>query len=519
MQTNSRTANSIRNAKVALIFYCVNLILQFFSRKVFLDYLGAEVLGLNTTAQNLLGFLNLAELGIGAAVSYNLYRPLFNEDKQAINDIVSIQGWLYRRIAYVVMVGAVVLMMFFPLIFAKAAVPLWYTYGSFIALLVSSLLGYFVNYRQIVLSADQKEYKVTYCLKGGMAVKAAVQMIAIYLSDNGYVWWMVIEVASAFIIAWALNCTIRKEYPWLAPDLHEGGRLRKQYPQVITKTKQVFFHRIGSFVLTQTTPLVIYGYVSLTLVTIYGNYMLIITGVRALMNALLNGISAGIGNLVAEGDKQKIKAAFWQITLLRMWIASVICFSMYMLGDSFITLWVGNGYLLSNAAFIILIIITFITLTRTNDAFLAAYGLYRDVWAPVAEAGLNLGCSILLGYFFGLEGILFGVLVSLLIIVCGWKPYFLYHDGFKEGVGEYVGKYLKFIILMSISFFVSRKIVQIWPDTSGVSFLQWTFYSVWTTGIYVLLSLIVLYVAEESARSLSKRIYFFMTHNKWKQRK
>ena len=102
MQANSRTANSIRNAKVALIFYCVNLILQFFSRKVFLDYLGAEVLGLNTTAQNLLGFLNLAELGIGAAVSYNLYSPLFNEDKQAINDIVSIQGWLYRRIAFIV---------------------------------------------------------------------------------------------------------------------------------------------------------------------------------------------------------------------------------------------------------------------------------------------------------------------------------------------------------------------------------------------------------------------------------
>lgn len=79
MSESSRTAKSIKNAKVALIFYFINLVLQFFSRKVFLDYLGAEVLGLNTTAQNLLGFLNLAELGIGSAISYALYKPLFRE--------------------------------------------------------------------------------------------------------------------------------------------------------------------------------------------------------------------------------------------------------------------------------------------------------------------------------------------------------------------------------------------------------------------------------------------------------
>lgn len=72
----SRTARVIQNAKVALFFYCINLILQFFSRKIFLDYLGAELLGLNTTAQNLLQFLNLAESGIGTAVAFALYKPL-----------------------------------------------------------------------------------------------------------------------------------------------------------------------------------------------------------------------------------------------------------------------------------------------------------------------------------------------------------------------------------------------------------------------------------------------------------
>ena len=138
MTSESRTEKSVKNAKIALVFYFINLILQFFSRKIFLDYLGAEVLGLNTAAQNLLGFLNLAELGVGSAIAYTLYRPLFEKDIQAINEIVSVQGWMYRKIACIVIVGACVLVCFFPMIFQKADVPLWYAYGSFAVLLTSS---------------------------------------------------------------------------------------------------------------------------------------------------------------------------------------------------------------------------------------------------------------------------------------------------------------------------------------------------------------------------------------------
>ena len=144
-KTDSRTSKSIKNSSVALVFYFINLILQFFSRKLFLDYLGAEVLGLNTTATNLLQFLNLAELGVGSAISCTLYKPLAEKDANAINEIVSLQGWLYRRIAWIVIAGSVVLMAFFPWIFAKMPLPLWYAYASFGALLVSALLSYFVN--------------------------------------------------------------------------------------------------------------------------------------------------------------------------------------------------------------------------------------------------------------------------------------------------------------------------------------------------------------------------------------
>ena len=143
----SRTARVIQNAKVALFFYCINLILQFFSRKIFLDYLGAELLGLNTTAQNLLQFLNLAESGIGAAVAFALYKPLSQKNKQEIIDIVSLQGWFYRWVGLFVIAGSIVLMAFFPWIFAKTQVSLVYAYGTFVAFLLGASLSYFVNYK------------------------------------------------------------------------------------------------------------------------------------------------------------------------------------------------------------------------------------------------------------------------------------------------------------------------------------------------------------------------------------
>lgn len=511
MSNNSRTIKSLKNAKVALFFYFINLILQFFSRKVFLDYLGAEVLGLNTTAQNLLGFLNLAELGIGVAVSYNLYKPLYEKNTQSINDIVSVQGWLYRKVAYAVIVGACVLMCFFPLIFEKAKVPLWYTYGSFIVLLVSALLGYFVNYRQIVLNADQKEYKITLNVQGFKILKVILQILAIRYLLDGYVYWMVLELLLSVITAIVLNQVLKREYPWLKSNPKQGRKLKEKYPEIIRKTKQVFFHQIAGFVLSQTSPLIIYAYASLTLVAIYGNYMLIVTGISLLVNALLSSVSAGVGNLVAEEDRKRIILVFWELTSFKIWAASVVSFGIYKLGHSFIILWVGDAFILEQPAFIVLTVIAFVGLSRTCDIFLSAYGLFQDVWAPVTEAALNLGFSILLGYYYGLTGILLGVTISLLVIVCIWKPYFLYKMGFKENVISYYLRYLKFVLIVALSIFISSIILEnMSVDTTVDSFQSWGVFALQVVPLYMVISLLFFSLTDQGIRSIMKRGYYLL---------
>lgn len=105
----SRTKKSLKNAQVNLIFYFITLALSFFSRKIFLDYLGAEFIGLTGTLQNLLGFLNLADLGIGASIGYVLYKPIFEKDEKKINEIISVFGFLYRRIGLIILSAGIIL--------------------------------------------------------------------------------------------------------------------------------------------------------------------------------------------------------------------------------------------------------------------------------------------------------------------------------------------------------------------------------------------------------------------------
>lgn len=471
MAEQSRTSKSLKNIAVALLFLAVNLLLQFFCRDVFLERLGAEVLGLNTTAGNLLQFLNIAELGIGVAVGFSLYKPLFDKDTQRINEIISLQGHMYRRIALIVIAGAVVLGAFFPFIFSKMKLPLWYAYASFGVLLVSALLSYFVNYKEVLLSADQKEYKITYSYKACMMARLIVQYFIIKNCENPYIWWLVLEGGFAVIASIALSAMVRHTYPFLKTGISTSAELKKKYPEIVTKIKQIFFHKISTFVLQQTSPLIIYAFASLTLVTYYTNYTTITIGLALLLNALFNSIGAGVGNLVASGDKQRIMNVFDELFSVRFYISAGASIALYILTPSFITLWIGEQYILPQSTLAIICFTLFLNASRTSvDSYINAYGLFQDVWAPIAEACLNLGLSVLFGWIWGLNGILMGVVVSLLLIVFLWKPYFLFRWGLKEPIGIYIRLYMRHIAAifatLSIIWIIDRNFSTHTPDNA-----------------------------------------------------
>lgn len=440
MLSQSRTVNSIRNSSVAFVFYLLSLVIQFISRRVFIEYLGSDVLGLNSTATSLLQFLNMAELGVGTAVAFTLYKPIADKDTVAMGEIVAVQGWLYKRIALIVLISSLILSIFFPQIFAKSNLPLWYAYATFGVLLFSTLLSYWFNYRQVLLSANQQEYKITLSYKLPKIIKDVVQIIAIcQLPKYGYILWVAFEFIGAIICTITLSSAVNKEFPFIKNQRYDGGKLRKKYPVIITKIKQLLFHKVGAFVLFQTSPLIIYAYTNLTDVAIYGNYMLIVTGLSMLLTTIYCGMAAGVGNLVNTSDKGHILSIFREIYALRFYLVTVCCLGYWLCIRPITVLWVGSDFLLPQSSVALIIAIMFLNMMRPPiELFLQAKGLFNDIWAPIAEAAINLGLSILFGYFWGLNGILLGVLTSLFLIIFLWKPYFLFSRGLNEPITFYI---------------------------------------------------------------------------------
>lgn len=464
---SGRLHKSLLNVRVSLLFYFLSMFLAFFSRKVFLDCLGAEFIGLTGTLGNILGYLNLAELGIGACISYFLYKPLERGDRTELTEIISLFGWLYRSVGLVLLGGGVLVSLFFPLIFGGASTGLGIAYFAFFAFLGSSLIGYFINYRQILLTADQKGYLVNVYFQSAGIVKTAAQIgLALWW---GNVWvWVAVEFAFGVVGCIVLNRKIDREYPWLHTDKSLGRELLKKYPDILPSTRRVFIHQIKDFMLGRSDELFVFAFVSLKMVAYYGNYTIIISKVIQLVNSTFDSIGASVGNLVAEGDKGNMMKVFWELMSVRHFIAGVICFGVYSFTEPFIALWLGEEYVLPHGVLVLMSVNIYIVLSRSIvDMFNHAYGHYADVWSAWTELAINITITFSVGWAYGLYGILLGKIVSTLIIVVFWKPMYLFRSGFCLPYLAYWRGTLPLLLSFAAAFAAGRGMIVLTGFESG----------------------------------------------------
>ena len=508
MSNESRLHKSFLNARVNLIFYFLTLVLAFFSRKIFLDSLGADFVGLTGTLQNLLGFLNLAEMGIGAAIGYVLYKPLFDDNKDKINEIISVLGYMYRCVGLFILGAGVLLSFFLHKIFDDVTFHYGLVYFVYFSFVASSLISYFINYKQTLLGADQRNYVVTAYYQSANVCKIIIQMLLAYYTGNYYL-WALIELTFGVIYSIILNYKINQVYPWLKSDVKFGKKLINKYPDVIKYTKQLFIHKIGSVVYSQITPFLVYAFASLQTVAYYGNYTMIVSKLDALINNVLTSTSAGIGNLIAEGDHNKILKIYWEVMAIRFWIASVFIFALYHLLPPFISLWLGEEYILPNSILVLILISYFLGIIRgTNEQFILGYGLFADVWSPFIEAITLIGIAILGGKLWGFEGVLLGSISSTTLIIYIWKPYYLFKKGFKLSLWKYWTPWVKHVLIMFVAFGLSQTIISYIPYLSDIdgSWFKWILAAIILVCIQGLISTFLFCIGTQGMRDFMKRL-------------
>ena len=473
-----RVHRSVMNIKVGMLFYVLSLFLAFFSRKIFLDCLGAEFIGLTGMLMNIMSFLSVAELGIGTSIVYFLYKPLQEDNHEKINEVMSMLAYLYRCIGFIIGGIGVTISLFFPWWFSHLSTGLPLVYFAFYSFLATSMSGYIFNYKQLLVSANQKQYMVNAYFQTIGIVQSLTQILLAYYYRNLYL-WVVVGLVFTIIGIIIFNYRIRQLYPWLQVSLKKGRKNLHQYPEVLKKTRQVFVQKIKDFILYKSDEILVGGFVSVATVAFYGNYTMIINKLNFLVNILSEGLSAGVGNLLAEGNEKNIMKVFWELTATRFLILGGVIFSLLLFLQPFIGCWLGKQYQLD---YIIVYLLIFNLFIRYQSAavyiYIGSAGLFSDVWAAWTELIVNLSVTLLLAPFYGIVGILLGKIISFFFISVFWKPHYLFSQGFHKSVWIYWKGMAPFYIIFTAFTFLALWLKYTIIDTHVDSFYSLVIYGV-----------------------------------------
>lgn len=411
-----RTKAVYVNSVVALISQIFQVLIGFIIRKLFIDYLGVDYLGYNSVFANILQMLNLADLGIGVAITSYLYKPLAENDNARITAIMGIYKKLYSILGVVVLIVGLVVSFFLNVLIPDATCGIWYLRLLLYINLVGTVSTYFLAYKRTLLIADQKSYLTNVADTIVYFVISFLQLLFLVFKPS-YIVYLSLNIAKNIISNIAVSIKVNKDYKYInqKPD----RELVKEYkPQIAQYVKDVFVSRIGA-VVYYSTDNVILSVLKGSLLTGYlSNYTLITGQLNTVVTQVLSSVQATFGNFInTTEDKMQRRKMTDNYFCVNFCIGNfcMICFAL--LAQPFIKLFFGENMLLTFSTALWLginLMLTFL-IQLPSQAFVI-YKLFRyDRPIIIVSAVLNIIISVALVNVMGINGVLIGTFVTSLI--------------------------------------------------------------------------------------------------------
>ena len=452
---NSRIKNTSRNTFFGALMYLAKIVLQFVVRAFFNRYFISEYLGLNGLYTNILNVLSLAELGVGNAIVYSMYKPISENDTETIKSLVALYKKIYCIIGCVITVIGLALIPALPYLIKDVPDVDINLSVIYVLYLAQTVTGYFFAYRRSLVFAYQRndiESKISFLAQFVLAVCQIVIMV-VWKNYYAYVSSMVIcntlDAFLIFIISFKLFPEIKGK----------AAPLDKAISKKIAKnTGAMVCHKIGSAVVFSTDSIIISAFVSLTVLGLYSNYTLVTNALASAITLLVAAMKGSIGNLIATGDNEKSYKIFKALNLLMMWFIGFLFIGIMVCVQDFISILGGDSSKQLPYLTVVLICLNFyVTQSRTMaNNFKECAGLFwNDRFKPLFEAGINLGLDLLLVYFMGINGVILATIISTVTVPLWVEPYVLYKNYFKQHLYKYFLQYIFYILSTAASFGVT----------------------------------------------------------------
>ena len=395
---------------IGVINQIIFAFLGFASRKLFIVYIGTDILGLSATYTNVLSTLALADLGFDIAVTYALYKPLNDGDEAKINAIMRALKTIYNVVG-----TAFIVLSFTALPFLKFFITdmefkdIYYVY--FLMQALASASTYFFAYRRTLLVADKKEY-VTKTVDTVAMFIFSILKILVLVVFKSYLIYVACSVIQAFVTNIYIYIKCGKVYTYLDNSVKTD---KKVVSDLLNKIKDIALGKISGYVYGCTDILLISKLISTVVAGYYYNYFNVISVIKQLSVNLLGPLAPFIGRSLAE-DKDPVsqEKSFRMYTYVRFLVAVVLLVPTLILADLFIDIWLGSEFIMDGIIVMLICADLYISLVHSSLVdYINGSGLFKyEKWISLAGAVVNLGTSIILALKVGLPGVLTGTVVA-----------------------------------------------------------------------------------------------------------
>lgn len=439
-----RTKNAVRNILFGTVNRVINIILPFISRTVILYVMGTKYLGLSSLFSSILSFLSLAELGVGGAMVYSMYRPIAQNDHKTICALLNLYRRLYRTIGLVVLTLGVALMPFLNILI-KEQIPgdvnLYILYALY---LINAVLSYWLfAYKNALLQAHQRTDVNSAIGSVIVPVSYLVMLGCLALTKNyyAYVLWMPVFTVITNLIR---SAYVDRHYPQLRPQGEVSAELRAS---ITKKVKALIGTKLNTVVLNAADNIVMSAFLGLTAIAMYGNYHYIMSAIIGFLGICYSAMTAGLGNSLALETEEKNYRDFLKFSFINAWLVGWCTVCLVCLYQPFMKIWVGDELMFSLPIVLQFGLYFYIyQIRKIPVTYKDAAGIWwEDRFRPYVCMVVNIVLNILLVQVIGVSGIILSTVFSLMISI-PWENYTIFKYVFHRGSGAYYAKMLGYAL-------------------------------------------------------------------------
>ncbi len=480
------------NVVVSIVFYVILLVMSFVTRRFLIQYLGIGVSGLNSLYLSLIGFLSVAELGIGSAITFSMYKPILEKDNDKVAGLYNLFKKLYFYIGIIITVGGIILLPFLPYLAKDYSELNINLYTTFLLMLLSTIITYFYSAKISLINAYKENYVTTSINSFSRILCQGLQIASLVVFKSFEIYLVcrtISSLAEMFFIEWFSRKT-KKEI------LQNKSKIDDVTKKEVSKSiKAMFMHKIGMILVNTVDSIIISAFIGVVILGKYSNYITIMTSMTGLLAMFFTPLTSVIGHMCKESDKETVNKYFNFIYMFSFAIGLIFFLGYYAIIDEVVTICFGRDLELVKIISFVITVNYFIQFLRKGVIlFRDATGtFYYDRWKPLAEGGCNVILSILFVLVLPEEYRVVGVIVATIItnlLICHIvEPHVLFKYEFKESAKKYYAKNYFYIAVFSVCLFVLSKLM-VTNDNIAVQLLINGFISVGISAIVIVVVLI-----------------------------